>query len=155
MKLKNILLVAIVFFFAMSVESFAQRQANGRGCNLPDLTPEQQSQIEELRTTQLAASTTHRARMDELRAKKRTLSIAPDADLDEINRVIDQMESVRSEHFKANEAHKQAVRNILTDEQRAVFDARTANRGQGQKMNRRGNRQDNFRGQCMPRRGRN
>jgi Spy/CpxP family protein refolding chaperone len=117
--------LALILFF--TIESQGQRGMRGNAdgdCRIPDLTEEQSLKIEELRTQQLAATNQHRARMNELRARKRSLSIAENPDMNAINKVIDEMESLRSGHFKAVAAHRQAVRGILTAEQRTYFDSR-------------------------------
>lgn len=138
----------LIFLFAGIFDSQAQRRgeranrgpaANQAECVIPDLTEEQQNQINELRTKRIKASTQHRANMAELRAKKRSLSIADTPDMNKVNAVIDDMAEMRSANLKENAAHRQAVREILTDEQRVIYDSRHANRqGRGQQMYRRG-----------------
>jgi len=134
MKAIKLSLLAFAIVLITSSNLFSQRgNQNNRGaCVLTDLTEQQETKLSELRTQQLEASTRHRATMDELRAKKRTLSIAENPNLNEINSIIDQMESLRADHLKLNEAHKQAVRSVLTPEQRAEFDSRHQQRPRGQ-----------------------
>lgn len=138
MKTLKLSILAFVILLATTANVFSQRgNQNNRGaCLFPDLTEEQEAKLSELRTQQLEASTQHRATMDELRAKKRTLSIADNPNMNEINSLIDQMESLRADHLKKNEAHRQAVRSVLTPEQRAEFDSRhqVRPRGQGQRF---------------------
>ncbi len=156
MKARNLIILSLFFIFATAtVDSFAQRgmkgNANAGECIIPDLSPEQETQMEELRTERIAASTQHRAKMEELRARKRALSIADNADLNEINEVIDQMEALRTQHLKENAAHRQEVREILTPEQRIIFDSKTANRPRFEQKNHRRGSGDGGRGQGAPR----
>jgi Spy/CpxP family protein refolding chaperone len=151
MKTKNLFIIALLVLSLTSIKSFGQRGAGNRGaCNLPDLTQDQQEKILSLQTVQLNASNQHRAKMDELRARKQSLGIANNPNMSEMNSVIDEMEKLRSEHFKANAAHRQSIREILTPEQRAIFDSRHANIGS--RMGKQAPRRD---GNGPHRRGRN
>jgi len=91
--------------------------------NIPDLTEEQEEKISSIRTEQLKESTQHRAKMDELRAKKRSLMLEASPDSEELNNVIDQMTELRNKQLKSNVAHRQQIREQLTEEQRAYFDS--------------------------------
>ncbi len=136
MKTIKVSLIALVILLATNVNVFSQRgnQNNRRACVLPDLTEQQETKLSELRTRQLEESNQHRATMDELRAKKQTLSISENPNINEINRIIDQMESLRADHLKKTEAHRQAVRSVLTPEQRTEFDSRHQQRPVGQRQ---------------------
>jgi Spy/CpxP family protein refolding chaperone len=136
MKTRLILIfIAFLFFGALApVQAQPRQGGNQRGVclNIPDLTPEQQSKVQAVRTEQMANANTHRAQMNELRARKRSLNIAENPDMVAINNVIDQMETLRTQHLKANAQHRQSIREILTPEQRVYFDSRTPMRqGQG------------------------
>jgi Spy/CpxP family protein refolding chaperone len=128
MKTGFILIFTIFFCFGAlaPVQAQPRQGGNQRGVclNIPDLTSEQQSRIQAIRTEQLANANAHRAQMNELRARKRTLSIADNPDMAAISNVIDQMETLRSEHLKGNAQHRQNIREVLTPEQRAYFDSR-------------------------------
>ncbi len=137
MKAQKYLILIFALFFSLQISA----QRNNRGAqqsnciNLPELTQEQENKISELRAERLQESIEHRAKMDELRAQKRSLSIAENADMNKINGIIDQMTSLRADHLKSLEQHRQSVRKILTPEQRAVFDSRPymRNRSSNQK----------------------
>ncbi len=137
MKTRIAILVSLFLFMGMNVHLMAQRAQRtnqNRIClTIPDLTPEQQSEIEALRTGQLARATAHRAQMAEHRARHQSLSMAQSPDMEQINSNIDQMANIRSEHMKSNAEHKQQIRRLLTDEQRVYFDSRsnTGPRGRG------------------------
>ena len=134
MKANSFLIVTLVLFFALNVDVFAQRaqrgyqERAGECLNIPELTEEQKTKIQAIRTQHISQTTTHRAQMDELRARLRTLRLAENPDMTQIESIIDQMASLRAEHMKANTAHHQQIREILTPEQRVVFDSRTSNR---------------------------
>jgi Spy/CpxP family protein refolding chaperone len=114
----------------ISIDLSAQRPGRGmnqqRGIcqNLPDLTEKQQEEIKDLRLQMQEKSTSHRAKMDELRAKKRSLSLEENPNMNAINSVIDEMSAKQTQHIKDVEQHRQDIRKLLTDEQRVVFDSR-------------------------------
>ncbi|MBW6480002.1 MAG: Spy/CpxP family protein refolding chaperone [Bacteroidales bacterium] len=139
MKARNFLVIALVFFFALNLDAFGQRGPRGiqdGAClNIPELTQEQEAKIQAIRTERINQTTAHRAQMDELRARQRTLRLAENPNMAEIDKVIDQMASLRAEHMKANAAHQQSIRELLTPEQRVLFDSRTANRPRFEQRN--------------------
>jgi Spy/CpxP family protein refolding chaperone len=92
--------------------------------NIPNITEEQTQKITELRTAHLKEVTSHRNKIDELRARKRTLMTADNPDMKAIDKVIDEMSALKTEHLKRNARHHQAIRSLLTEEQRVHFDAR-------------------------------
>jgi Spy/CpxP family protein refolding chaperone len=104
-------------------------------CIIPDLTEEQQVQMKELRLARLEKSTQHRNQMDELRARKRNLMTQNDVDNEAINAIIDEMTSLSNVQMKEAVKQRQAVRNILTDEQRVIFDSRNGRRQGGRGSN--------------------
>jgi Spy/CpxP family protein refolding chaperone len=131
MKSKYFLSATLLIFFLAIHVSFAQQGMGRNACRIPDLSGDQKTRIETLRTQQLTSSTQYRARMDELRARQHSLRIAENPDMGAINNVIDQMERLRAEHLKQRENHIQQVRNILTPEQKAIFDSNAMNMRQG------------------------
>ncbi len=90
---------------------------------LPDLTEEQQADIRELRLQQIERNTNYRNQMAELRARKRTLMTAAE-DTESMNELIDEMTALRNVHMKENVQHRQALRELLTDDQRIIFDSK-------------------------------
>ncbi len=102
------------------------------------LSEAQQESISALRSKRLEQGVQHRAQMDAMRAKKRELMVQASPDMAQVDAIIDQMESLRSAHLKEAAAHRQAVRALLTDEQRAMYDARAVGPmgrgGRGQDM---------------------
>ncbi|TVR42636.1 MAG: hypothetical protein EA394_02995 [Bacteroidia bacterium] len=96
---------------------------------IPDLTEEQEEQIKTLRLQQLERNTRYRNGMDELRARKRNLMIGNDQG--DIDAVIDEMTALRNDQMKQNVAHHQAIRELLTEEQRIIYDNKTMRRSGG------------------------
>lgn len=101
------------------------------GCIIPDLTEEQEAQFNVLRLERLESHTQHRNQMDELRARKRNLMTQKDSDMDAIEAIIDEMTAAKNAHMKEAAKHRQAIRSMLTDEQRIIFDSRHTNRPGG------------------------
>jgi Spy/CpxP family protein refolding chaperone len=102
-------------------------------CIVPDLTEEQQAKMKELQLARLEKSTQYRNQMDELRARKRNLMTKTDVDNEAIHAIIDEMTSLSNAQMKEAVKQRQAIRNILTDEQRVIFDSRNERRQDGRK----------------------
>jgi len=66
--------------------------------------------------------------MAEKSAHLNTLRTADKVDMNAVNKAIDEMGATRTKMMKEREAHRQSVRQILTDEQKVYFDSR---RGRG------------------------
>ena len=99
------------------------------GPMIPDLTEEQEEQIQNLRTEHMKTVLPLRNQLAEIQARLHTLSTAENADMNQINRTIDEMGEIRTRMMKEGAAHKQDIRKMLTDEQRVAFDSRPAPRG--------------------------
>ncbi len=157
-KLKKVTLLIAIAIMIIGTSAYAQRgrnfNDNERGfgrqefCQrIPDLTEDQQTKIEALRTGHLKEMTAYRNQMNEFRAKKHTLMTSDNGDMKEINSVIDQMTGVHNKMMKASAKHRQDVRNLLTDDQKVYFDARPMyRRGNGKGMGRAGRGQRNYSG---------
>ncbi len=143
MKSTKFKISALALFAALiSVTSLSAQQMNGTGpgqgqgqgkgyCqNIPNLTAEQQTKIEKLRTAHLKEMLPLRNQMNEKRARLQTLQTAENADINAINATIDEMGVIRTTMQKKSAAHKQEIRKLLTDEQKIYFDSRP-NKGHG------------------------
>jgi len=95
---------------------------------IPDLTEQQKSQIQELRVDQMKQMTSFRNQLMEKRARLRTLETQDAPDMNAINSAIEEMGSIRINMQKARAEHRQEVREILTEEQKAFYDARLMHR---------------------------
>lgn len=92
--------------------------------DIPDLTQDQTKKIEELHIAHLKEVNQVRNQLTEKKAHLRTLQSADKVDNTAINKTIDEITSLQNDMMKKNEAHRQAVRNILTDKQKVIFDAK-------------------------------
>ncbi len=96
---------------------------------IPDLTEEQEKAIRELRLDQMESNTHHRNKMDELRVSKRNLITGTtEGDVDQ---VIDEMTELRNTRMKENVRHRENVRDLLTEDQRVIFDSKVMRRHDG------------------------
>lgn len=162
MKAKALISAIVIFIMLLSADVFAQRGARTTGARMqpqqrfterpaeraerpqrmmleeclmiPDLTEEQQAAIKQIRLDGLQKATSHRNQMDELRARKRNLMTQAQPDMGAINSIIDEMTTLQNAQMKERAAHRQSIRNQLTEEQRVVFDNRAMRRA-GTKMN--------------------
>ena len=94
-----------------------------------NLDDKQREELKKMRTEQLKERTQTRNLLREKRAKLETLQTADKPDTKEINSVIDEIAALQALEMKSQAANRQKVRSMLTDEQRTLFDARGANRG--------------------------
>lgn len=153
MKVNKLFYSLIILFLAlgMNAEMFAQRgmgrgigNGNGNGFgngygpgngyvwqNMPNMTDDQKTKIDALRVTHLKEMTTLRNQIREKQAHLTTLESADKADMNAINKTIDEISDLRNKKMKQRASHRQDVRNILTEEQRAYFDAHQNRRGKG------------------------
>jgi Spy/CpxP family protein refolding chaperone len=128
-----------------NVNTYAEEGASQGYCsNIPNLTDEQQSALNKLRTNHLKKANLMRAQIQEKRAQLNTLRLSEKPDMDKINRTIDEVAELRADLMKEREAHLQAVKSQLNDDQKAWFDSRPG-RGKGFGQNRGFGRQ----GACM------
>lgn len=139
--MKKVSVLAIALLMIAGTNLYAQRGRNysgqDKGLNrnqscqmIPDLTEDQQTQINTLRVANMKQMNVFRNQMNELRAKKQTLMTSDNANMKEMNSVIDQITAVKNQKMKASAKHRLDVRNLLTDEQKVYFDSRPM-RGQG------------------------
>jgi len=120
-----------------------QGQGNGKGYGQEqglNLTEDQQTQMKSMMLKLQQDMLPIRNKIGENRAKLRTLSTVENADLKAINKVIDSNSQLTASMAKLRAANRQAVRNLLTEEQRIKYDTRDFSRGdrktQGQKAQR-------------------
>ena len=108
------------------------RQVTHReGFTMPEggLNEQQRDELKKIRTEQLKERTQTRNILKEKRARLETLQTADKPDMKEINKVIDEIAAIQAQQMKSQAASRQKIRSMLTDEQRAHYDAHYANRG--------------------------
>jgi Spy/CpxP family protein refolding chaperone len=130
--MKRTVIIAVMLIGSMLT---ATAQPSGKGqrnnepqmereCILPNLTEEQQAKIEKLKIAHLKVRNQHQAEIAEMRATKRKLMIADKPDQKAIDAIIEKKGAKQIEMHKAAAAHHVAIRNLLTDEQKVVFDSK-------------------------------
>lgn len=99
--------------------------------DIPDLTQEQTKKIEDLHIAHLKEVNQLKNQIAEKRAHLKTLQSSDKVDNDAINKTIDEVTTIQNNLMKKNAAHHQAVRNVLNDKQRVIFDAKKCGKMHG------------------------
>jgi acyl-CoA reductase-like NAD-dependent aldehyde dehydrogenase len=102
---KAVNLAFLLMLITLTTQSFGQRGRKMNNCcqNIPNLTEEQQDQIDELRSS-------HLEKMAELRQERRGTTN------------FDEKDEIREKMLKERETHREEIRALLTEEQQAYFD---------------------------------
>ena len=122
---------------------YRQGAGNGQGFGLEqglNLTEDQQVQMKSLRLKLQQEMLPIRNELGENKARFRTLSTAESADMKAINKLIDGNSQLTASMAKLRAANHQAVRKLLTEEQRIIFDSRDFRRGDRRVERQRGQR---------------
>jgi Spy/CpxP family protein refolding chaperone len=127
MKKKSIINMS-VFILAIIFPLFLSAQG---GPALPNLTAEQKSQIEKLRTSHQKEMQQLKNEEGENRARFQTLMTADKPDMAAINKNIDEFGKIKTDMMKKDALHTQSIRALLTEEQKLVFDAKHSKDGKG------------------------
>jgi Spy/CpxP family protein refolding chaperone len=98
---------------------------------VPDLTVDQEKKISELRTSHQKEMTNYRNDLAIKQAELQKYKTAEKPDMALINKTIDEIGKLSTDMHKKRVSHELAVRNLLTDEQKAAFDARRTLGGTG------------------------
>lgn len=108
------------------------RMAKGPGmgmcAHIPELTDEQKAKIEDLWLAHQKEVQPKRLQMEKMRVELHELMIADKPDMKKINAKQEEMSNVRLEMQKEGVAHRLAVRELLTEKQRIIFDKRPMGR---------------------------
>ena len=91
---------------------------------IPDLTDEQKDKIKGLHIDHLKSLLPLENQLDEKRARLKSLTTVDNVNLEKIDGVIDDITSINNKIMKSRVRHGQDIRNILTEEQRIIFDSR-------------------------------
>src|SRR5579872_7021478 len=134
--MKNLKLLLVVLLFVNLGNATAQKRDSLKSSQhhhrrtsmygIPNLTEDQKKKIKELRTPLHKEILPIKNLLAEKKAHLKTLQTADKADLNSINSTIDDMAQLQSQLMKKNAAHTQAIRKILTDDQRIAFDMRAS-----------------------------
>src|SRR5262249_15268700 len=129
MKKVNVVLVCAFVFAANvamaqksdSVKSFNHRHGD-RAHGIPNLTEDQKKKIADIKTPVAKDVLQLNNQLGEKRARLKTLQSADKADQSAINATIDDISKLQAQVMKKRAAERQAIRTVLTDEQRLAFD---------------------------------
>jgi Spy/CpxP family protein refolding chaperone len=89
-----------------------------------NLTDDQEKKITELRTTHQKEMVNYRNDLAIKRAELQKYRSAEKPDMSLVNKTIDEIGRLTTDMYKKQVSHELTVRSLLTEEQRAVFDAR-------------------------------
>jgi Spy/CpxP family protein refolding chaperone len=139
-NVKTVVILSLIFLMSAGFDVLAQagrnidrrviveRRETDRGIregmrrDIPGLTEEQIKKMTDLRIAHLKEMQAFHGQIDINRAKYRALIRSDKADPSAINENIDEHTAIRNQMEKKQAAHLQAVRNLLTEEQRVYFD---------------------------------
>jgi len=146
-------ILAIVLLVGMSLSASAQRGQRGQGynqgqgfnqgqgynqnrqfagnCAYMQLSEDQQVQINDLRTALVEKNLPLRNDLAVMRAQMQALRTGNNQNLKDISNLIDDMSATQAQIRKNAAEHRLAVRALLTDDQKVIFDARQGNRRNG------------------------
>ncbi len=104
------------------------QRGGGPEIRIPNLTDDQKTQINEIRTSGQKAALPVKNQLREKRAKLITLTTADKYDSKAVNSVVDDISKLEKTMMLFQIEHKQQIRSILTAEQRLVFDSAAGGR---------------------------
>lgn len=146
-RIGNILMVVLVLASTTAMaqgprfrggDGNAMQQGRPGYCNL-NLTPEQEQKINDLRVKHIKEITPLRNELNEKQARLRTLESTEKPDMAAINKTIDEISTIKAKLMKARAAHRAEISQLLTDEQRVIFNSRGYGKGmRGHRGNMRG-----------------
>ncbi|MBE9469584.1 MAG: Spy/CpxP family protein refolding chaperone [Bacteroidetes bacterium] len=153
-KFKSLALLMVAALLSINTSIFAQKanmqMMNTKNCNIPNLTEEQETKIEKLRTAHMEDMIGYKTQFEEKKAHKKSLMVAKAIDLKTVNKTIDEMSAIRVKMQKMKAKHHKDVRSLLTPEQKVFFNNRYINkRGNNKSYGRRGNGMRNGTGNKM------
>jgi len=90
---------------------------------IPDITEDQKEQVKVIKTNHMKNVLPLRNQIQEKRAQLQTLSTADEVDMLKVNKTIEEIGKLKLEMAKKRAAHKQEIRNVLTEDQRVIFDS--------------------------------
>lgn len=133
--------LAVIMIMAFSVSTIAQPRWGNRGQGkgmkgqqtcaqmIPDLTEEQEKQIEDLRTDHWKAMSEYRSDMRTLRAEYQDLMAGDDRNPKKAESKIDEITDLKNKMMKERQNHMGEIRKLLNDEQKIYFDQKMQRRG--------------------------
>ncbi len=137
-SLKQLSLAVLLSVFVLGTTATYAQECNKKHSNcieniIPDLTDGQKAEIKKLKTEHRKDVQQIKNQMEIKRAELKALQTAENPDIKAINKKIEERSALRTELEKKSAAHKQSVRKLLNDEQKAVYDKKITHRGHGHK----------------------
>jgi Spy/CpxP family protein refolding chaperone len=121
---KRVLSIVLTAFL-VTAYTFAQEPEH-KGCmahmDIPGLTDEQKSKIDELTVPHMQTMNTYMAELEKLEAELKVLEIADNPDLKLVYAKIDEISAMQNKIEKERSKHHLAIRALLTPEQKVAFD---------------------------------
>ncbi len=136
-------MVLVLLLTGFTVEAQAQRRGNTDGpkkewaegrrgggpeMRLPNLTDEQKEQIKAIVLNGRKETLPLRNAMREKRAELQTLRTSENYDERAVNSTISEIAELQESMMLMREQHRQEIREVLTEEQRIIFDSRSGKR---------------------------
>lgn len=131
LKSKTTVLIGLALILAFPL--LAQKSGPercGKACGIPDLTPEQTSKIQKIKLEFEKAVLSLQTDLKTKRLEFRGLMMES-ADQKKLEAKIDEMAKVSADIQKKALAHRNDIRNLLTDEQKKFFDQKCSGMGCG------------------------
>lgn len=131
--LKTITVLILILSTGITTSIYAQRgfrsqvrpgERERQLYRIPDLTEEQQEQINNIRTNYLKDIQPLKNEMKINEARLDALITEDKPDMNKINKLIDDNGKIQTELRKKQVAHQLQIRNLLTEEQKVIFDSR-------------------------------
>jgi Spy/CpxP family protein refolding chaperone len=92
---------------------------------IPDLTPDQMTKIDDLKLQHMKEVTPLKDQLKEKQARINTLLDAEKSDMGAVNAAIDEFTNITNQLIKKKAEFRLAVRNILTDKQKIIYDSKS------------------------------
>lgn len=141
MALMFILMLATAFSINTANAQHCKKGGDGAGCKggsgqgcgagkfdfIPGLTKEQSDKIDKLYLDLMKECTGLNNQINEKKAHLITVTTGDKADVNEAGKTIDEMFALKAEAAKKKVGFKMAVRGMLTDDQKVIFDMKVSN----------------------------
>jgi len=132
---KSTAIVMIVML--VSSTAFAQggakhkkgKKGNSHFMKIPDLTDVQQEKMKKLHTSLAKEMLPLKNQLGEKEARMKTVSTGDNVKMNEVYAVIDEISAIKTNMAKKKAAHRQEIREILTDDQKVWFDMHAPTHG--------------------------
>jgi Spy/CpxP family protein refolding chaperone len=148
MRIKKVSIFSMILISGMLLSAFVpkssfsqkvEKQENVKTCKkdqsckksdhfgfIPNLTEDQKTKISDLHLNFQKENLQLKNQMEEKEAHLKTVSMVDKVDMVEVNKTIDEMFVLKASIAKKKEALHQDIRNLLTVEQKVVFDSKAS-----------------------------